>query len=165
MRKHKPYAAYAQMDFEIPLGEIGDTYDRFRCRIEEIRQSNYILKQCIKKLPSGPILGNDAPDLVMAAKPGRKVGVDTPARNSLIKLIESRDVHMEEDLYAATEVSKGELGFYFISDSMGRPYRMHIRSPSFLPIGALAAMGKGVMIADLIALNGTLNVELGECVT
>ncbi len=163
IRKHMPYAAYEQMDFEIPLGETGDTYARYRCRMEELRQSNYILKQCIEKLPPGPILGSDAPDLVMPAQPGRKVEVDTPARNGLIKLIENRDVYMEGDVYVATEVPKGELGFYFISDSMGRPYRMHIRSPSFIHIGALATMCKGVMIADLIAIIGTLDVVLGEC--
>lgn len=165
VRKHMPYAAYDQMDFEIPLGEIGDTYDRYQCRMEETRQSSYILKQCIAKLPSGPILGSDAPDLTMPAKPGKKIEVDASARNSLIKLIKKHDVYMKGDVYAATEVPKGELGFYFVSDSKGRPCRMHIRSPSFLPIGALAAMGNGVMIADLIALNGTLNVELGECVS
>ena len=99
----------------------------------------------------------------MPVKPGRKVEVDAPARNGLIKLIEDRDVYMEGDVYVATEVPKGELGFYVISDSLGRPYRMHIRSPSFLHIGALATLGKGMMIADLIAIIGTLDVVLGEC--
>ncbi|MEA3466994.1 MAG: NADH-quinone oxidoreductase subunit D [Thermodesulfobacteriota bacterium] len=163
IRKHMPYAAYDQMDFEIPLGETGDTYARYRCRMEEMRQSNYILRQCIEKMPPGPIVCDDAPDLVMPVKPGRKVEVDTSARNGLIKLIEDRDVYMEGDIYVATEVPKGELGFYFISDGMGRPYRMHIRSPSFIHIGALATMGKGVMVADLIAIIGTLDVVLGEC--
>ncbi len=163
IRKHMPYAAYDQMDFEIPVGETGDTYARYRCRMEELRQSNSILKQCIEKLPPGPIVGSDAPDLLMPLKAGRKLEVDTPARNALIKLIDNRDVYMEGDVYVATEVPKGELGFYFISDGMGRPYRMHIRSPSFVHIGALATLGKGVMIADLIAIIGTLDVVLGEC--
>ena len=88
---------------------------------------------------------------------------DTSARQGLIKLIEDRDVYMEGDVYVATEVPKGELGFYFISDGNGRPYRMHIRSPSFIHIGALATLGKGIMVADLIAIIGTLDVVLGEC--
>jgi len=163
IRKHMPYAAYDQFDFEIPLGETGDTYARYRCRMEEMRQSNHILRQCIEKMPPGPIVGDDAPDLVMPTNPGRKVQVDTSARQGLIKLIEDRDVYMEGDVYVATEVPKGELGFYFISDAKGKPYRMHIRSPSFIHFGALATLAKGVMIADLIAIIGTLDVVLGEC--
>lgn len=163
IRRHMPYAVYDQMDFEVPLGETGDTYARYRCRMEELRQSNNILRQCIEKMPPGPIVGDDAPDLIMPMKPGRKVEVDTPARQGLIKLVEDRSTYMEGDLYMATEVPKGELGFYFISDGMGKPYRMHIRSPSFIHIGALATMCEGVMVADLIAIIGTLDVVLGEC--
>jgi NADH-quinone oxidoreductase subunit D len=114
-------------------------------------------------MPAGPIVGNDAPDLVMPMKPGKKLALDALAGRSLISLIEDRDVYMEGDVYVATEVPKGELGFYFISDGLGRPYRMHIRSPSFLHISALSTMGKGVMVADLIAIIGTLDVVLGEC--
>lgn len=163
VRKHMPYAAYDKLDFDIPTGETGDTYARYRCRMEEMRQSNYLLRQCIEMMPAGPIVGDDAPDLVMPAKPGRKVEVDSSASSGLIKLIDDRDTYMEGDIYCATEVPKGELGFYFISDGMGRPYRMHIRSPSFIHIGALATMGKGIMVADLIAIIGTLDVVLGEC--
>ena len=163
IRKHVPYAAYDQIDFEVPLGETGDTYARYRCRMEEMRQSNYILRQCIEKMPPGAIVGEDAPDLVMPTTPRKKVTADTSARQGLIKLIEDRDVYMEGDIYVATEVPKGELGFYFISDCKGKPYRMHIRSPSFIHIGALETLGKGVMVADLIAIIGTLDVVLGEC--
>jgi len=163
VRKHMPYAAYDKMEFEVPVGETGDTYARYRCRMEELRQSNYILRQCIDMMPPGPIVGNDAPDLVMPIKPGKQLEVDVHAGNALFNLIEDRNVFMEGDIYVATEVPKGELGFYFISDGLGRPYRMHIRSPSFLHIGALGTMGKGVMVADLIAIIGTLDVVLGEC--
>ena len=163
IRKHFPYAAYDQMEFEVPVGETGDTYARYQCRMEELRQSNNILRQCIEKMPPGPIVSDDAPDLIMPVTPGRKVAFDTPARQGLIRLIEDRDLYMEGDVYVATEVPKGELGFYFISDGKGKPYRMHIRSPSFIHIGALATMCKGVMIADLIAIIGTLDVVLGEC--
>lgn len=163
VRKHMPYAAYDKMEFEVPVGETGDTYARYRCRMEELRQSNYILRQCIDMMPPGPIVGDDAPDLVMPIKPGKQLEVDVHAGNALFNLIEDRNVFMEGDIYVATEVPKGELGFYFISDGLGRPYRMHIRSPSFLHIGALGTMGKGVMVADLIAIIGTLDVVLGEC--
>ncbi len=163
IRKHFPYAAYDFMDFEVPLGETGDTYARYRCRIEEMLQSNSILRQCIERMPPGPIIGDDAPDLIMPNKPGRKVEVDVPAQQSLIKLVEDRETFMEGDVYVATEVPKGELGFYFVSDGNGTPYRMHIRSPSFLHISALKTMAKGSMLADLIAIIGTLDVVLGEC--
>jgi NADH-quinone oxidoreductase subunit D len=163
VRKHFPYAAYDLMDFEIPLGKTGDTYARYRVRMEEMLQSNHILRQCIELMPPGPIVGDDAPDLVMPNKPGRKVEVDAPARQGLIKLVEDRDIFMEGDVYVPTEVPKGELGFYFISDGNGHPYRMHIRSPSFIHIGALKTLAKGVMLADLIAIIGTLDVVLGEC--
>jgi NADH-quinone oxidoreductase subunit D len=99
----------------------------------------------------------------MPTIPQRSVKPDTSARQGLIKLIDNRDVYMEGDVYVATEVPKGELGFYFISDSKGKPYRMHIRSPSFIHIGALETLGKNVMVADLIAIIGTLDVVLGEC--
>ena len=163
IRKHMPYAVYDELDFEIPIGETGDTYARYRCRMEEMRQSNYLLRQCIEKMPPGPIVDADAPDLIMPSRPNKKVVADTSARQGLIKLIDDRDIYMDGDVYVATEVPKGELGFYFISDSKGKPYRMHIRSPSFIHIGALATLGKGVMIADLIAIIGTLDVVLGEC--
>ncbi|MEN8188876.1 MAG: NADH-quinone oxidoreductase subunit D [Thermodesulfobacteriota bacterium] len=163
IRKHTPYAVYDRMDFEVPIGETGDTYARYRCRMEEMRQSNHILKQCIEQMPPGPIIGDDAPDLVMPAKPGKRMEVDTVTRASLIKLVEDRNCYMEGEVYVATEVPKGELGFFFISDGEGKPYRMHIRSPSFIHIGALASLCKGVMVADLIAIIGTLDVVLGEC--
>jgi len=163
IRKHMPYAAYDQMEFEVPLGETGDTYARYRVRMEEMRQSNSILRQCIEKMPPGSIVGEDAPDLIMPTMPKRSVKADTSARQNLIKLIDNRDVYMEGDVYVATEVPKGELGFYFISDSKGKPYRMHMASPSFIHIGALETLGKDVMVADLIAIIGTLDVVLGEC--
>ncbi len=160
IRKRMPYAAYDQLDFDVPLGETGDTYDRYQCRMEELRQSTYILKQCIEKLPTGSILGSDAPDLAMLAKPGERIEVDVSAYNSLITLIENRDVQMERDVYVATEAPQGELGFYFISDGMRRPCRMHIRFPSFLPVTALAGMSNGARIADLMSINRTLDIVL-----
>jgi NADH-quinone oxidoreductase subunit D len=163
IRKHMPYSGYEKFEFDVPVGETGDTYARYRCRMEELRQSNFILRQCIEMLPPGPVLGKDAPDLIMPIRAANKLEVDVPAKNALITIIEDRDVFMEGDIYVATEVPKGELGFYFISDGTGRPYRMHIRSPSFIHIGALSTMGQGAMIADLIAIIGTLDVVLGEC--
>lgn len=164
VRKARPYDAYDLVDFEVPIGSDGDIYARYRCRMEEMRQSNYILQQCIEQLPPGPIIGPDAPDLVMPVQGHRQLEADTTQYGTgLIKFMDKTGSFPKGDVYVSTEVPKGELGFYFISDGSGRPYRMHIRSPSFIHIGALPKMSTGAMIADLIAIIGTLDVVLGEC--
>ena len=163
LRKHQPYDAYDRVDFEVPLGRDGDIYARYRCRMEEMHQSVRIIQQCLDQLPPGPIIGPDAPDLVMPNKAPARLEADTNRYGTgLIRLIRERNCFLEGEIYVATEVPKGELGFYFISDGSNRPYRMHIRSPSFIHIGALAAIAKGEMVADLIANIGSLDVVLGE---
>jgi NADH-quinone oxidoreductase subunit D len=163
LRKHQPYDAYDQVEFEVPLGTEGDIYARYRCRMEEMHQSVRIIQQCIDQLPPGPIIGEDAPDLVMPLKAPTRVEATAAAYGSgLIKVIRDKNIYISGDVYVATEVPKGELGFYFISDGNNRPYRMHIRSPSFIHIGALKALCKGELIADLIANIGSLDVVLGE---
>ena len=163
IRKHQPYDAYDQVDFEVPLGSDGDIYARYRCRMEEMHQSIRIIQQCIDQLPPGPIIGQDAPELVMPNKAKARVEAGSSVYGTgLIRLVRDRNVYMSGDIYVATEVPKGELGFYFISDGNSRPYRMHIRSPSFIHIGALARIAQGELIADLIANIGSLDVVLGE---
>ncbi len=163
LRKHQPYDAYDQVDFEVPLGSDGDIYARYRCRMEEMHQSIRIIQQCIDQLPPGPIIGEDAPDLVMPNRAQSRIEADSNSYGTgLIRLIKERELYLSGDIYVATEVPKGELGFYFISDGSNKPYRMHIRSPSFIHIGALAAIAKGELIADLIANIGSLDVVLGE---
>ena len=164
IRKHRPYDAYDLVDFEVPLGSDGDIYARYRCRMEELHQSARIIQQCIDQLPPGPIISEDAPDLVMPLRGQRKIEGDSSTYGTgLIRLLEEKGEYPVGDIYVSTEVPKGELGFYFISDGSGRPYRMHVRSPSFIHIGALPALAEGSMIADLIANIGTLDVVLGEC--
>ncbi|WP_420828908.1 NADH-quinone oxidoreductase subunit D [Desulfobulbus rhabdoformis] len=163
IRKHQPYDAYDKVEFEVPLATEGDIYARYRCRMEEMLQSVHIIQQCIDQLPPGPIVGPDAPDLVMPFKAPARVEADAAAfGGGLIKLVRDQKLYISGDVYVATEVPKGELGFYFISDGNNRPYRMHIRSPSFIHIGALKAICKGELIADLIANIGSLDVVLGE---
>jgi NADH-quinone oxidoreductase subunit D len=164
IRKHRPYDAYDLVDFEVPLGSDGDIYARYRCRMEELTQSVRILQQCIDQLPPGIILSPEAPDLVMPRQGMRKVEADaTTYGTGIIKLLKDRGGYPVGDVYVSTEVPKGELGFYFISDGSGVPYRMHIRSPSFIHISALPALSRGELIADLIANIGSLDVVLGEC--
>ncbi len=162
VRKHLPFDAYSEVEFEVPIGKRGDVYDRYRCRMEELLQSNGIIRQCIEKLPPGPIKADDAPDLVMPLSK-KCVLADATLTSGVIKLVEDRKHYMEGDVYVSGECPKGELGFYFVSDGKGRPYRMHIRSPSYIHIGALPFLCKGQMVADVIAIIGSLDVVLGEC--
>ncbi len=164
IRKHRPYDAYDLVDFEVPISDDGDIYARYRCRMEELHQSARIIQQCLDQLPPGPIIGEDAPDLLMPLHGKRKIEAGSSTYGTgLIRLLEESGDLPTGDIYVSTEVPKGELGFYFISDGSGRPYRMHVRSPSFIHISALPALAEGGMIADLIANIGTLDVVLGEC--
>jgi NADH:ubiquinone oxidoreductase subunit D len=250
VRKHAPYDAYDKVDFDVPIGTEGDTYDRYRCRMLEFRQSNNIIRQCIEKLPPGPIMA-DAPKFTLQPKdkmmpithpqkehayfidekackgcgmclracpakaifgekkkphkikqelclscancfvtckfkalkiiPGAKgesdeklaelaqaqVQDDIKAAQALLvehfNLVKKGPRAPEGELYVATEVPKGELGFYFVSDGTGKPYRMRIRSPSFIHASALPRLCVGHMVADVIANIGTIDIVLGEC--
>ncbi|MFU8818628.1 MAG: NADH-quinone oxidoreductase subunit D [Desulfurivibrio sp.] len=164
IRKHCPYDAYDRVDFEVPIAEEGDIYARYRCRMEELRQSLRIIVQCIEQLPPGPVVSREAPDLVMPLRGPRSYeGEVSTYGTSLIRLLEERAVYPAGDVYVAIEAPKGELGFYFISDGSSRPYRMHIRSPSFIHVGALGFLARGGLLADLIANIGSIDVVLGEC--
>jgi NADH:ubiquinone oxidoreductase subunit D len=252
IRKHMPYDAYDQVEFEVPIGTTGDTYDRYRCRMLEMRQSNNILRQCIEKLPTGPVMA-DAPKFLLPPKdkmmpithpikdlayfilekackgcgmclracPAKAITGEKKAAHKinqalcvncatcfatckfksitvvpggqglsdekLAELAVAPDQLPEDikaaqqllvrhfefvkkgprvpegELYVATEVPKGELGFYFVSDGSGKPFRMRLRSPSFVHAGVLPRLCKGHLIADVIANIGTIDIVLGEC--
>jgi NADH dehydrogenase I D subunit len=162
VRKHAPYDAYDKVEFDVPVGKVGDVYDRYRCRMEEFRQSNRIIKQCIEQLPEGPIMAPDAPKLTL------------PPKNNILKSMESMIHHFvlitkgpmtapEGEVYSAVEAPKGELGFYFVSDGTGRPYRMRVRAPSFVHASVIPRLCEGSLIADVIANIGTVDIVLGEC--
>jgi len=134
LRKTQPYAAYEQYQFDIPTGTNGDTYDRYMVRMEEMRQSRLICLQAIEKIPDGPILG--------------KVGkVLKPAAG---------------EVYHSIEAPKGILGYYIVSDGTTQPYRVRIRPPSFVNLQALDKMVRGHLVADVVAIIGTLDIVLGE---
>jgi NADH:ubiquinone oxidoreductase subunit D len=250
VRKHAPYDAYDKVDFEVPIGTEGDTYDRYRCRMLEMRQSNKIIRQCIEKLPPGPVMA-DAPKFTLQPKdkmmpithptqehaffivekackgcgmclracpakaifgekkkphtikqelclgcatcyvtckfkamtivPGGKGLSDeklaelaaAPLPEEITKASEYLVKHFEfirrgpkvpdGEIYVATEVPKGELGFYFVSDGSGKPYRMRVRAPSFVHAGVLPRLSVGHLVADVIAVIGTIDIVLGEC--
>jgi NADH-quinone oxidoreductase subunit D len=134
IRKSRPYAAYADMDFEIPVGENGDTYDRYLVRLEEMRQSRRIVQQALEKMPDGPVNAK-VPKII---KP--------PAG----------------DYYHSIEGPKGEIGCYLVSDGSSRPARMRVRPPCLINLQALRQMCVGHLVADVVAIIGTLDIVLGE---
>jgi NADH dehydrogenase I D subunit len=160
LRKVEPYAAYDKVEFDVPLGAEGDVYDRYIVRINEMRQSNRIIKQCLDMLPQGTIMTDD-PRYAVPEKQQVMQSMQALAHQFVLM---SKWVNMPKgEVYVATEAPKGELGFHIVSDGSGKPYRVKIRAPSFVHIGALPKMVTGHMVADVIACIGTIDIVLGEC--
>ncbi|TAK04494.1 MAG: NADH dehydrogenase (quinone) subunit D [Candidatus Manganitrophaceae bacterium] len=160
IRKAEPYGVYDKVEWEVPLGKNGDTYDRYWIRVEEMRQSAKIVKQCLDRLPQGPIMAN-LPTITYP--PRDKVLTDM---ESLIHhfMIATRGFDVPEgEVYCGTEAPKGELGFYIKSLGGNKPYRLRIRPPSFIHMGAFEHMAKGYMIADIVTIFGTYDIVMGEC--
>ncbi len=160
VRKAYPYSSYEDFDFEIPLGQKGDVYDRYLVRLKEMRQSNRIVKQAMENLPEGPVMVTDAPQVAPPAK--EEVGKDIAALIRHFKLMEEGFRPPAGEVYASIESSKGELGFYLISDGSNKPFRMKIRPPSFVNLAALPKMIEGQMVADVVAAIGSIDIVLGE---
>jgi len=161
LRKKQPYEVYADLDFDIPVGVNGDCYDRYLIRVEEFRQSNRIIKQCVdwlRKNP-GPVITSDN----KVAPPDRE-GMKTNMEDMIhhFKLF-TEGFHVPAgEAYAAVEHPKGEFGIYMVSDGANKPYRLKIRAPGFPHLAALDEMVKGHMIADLVAIIGTQDIVFGE---
>lgn len=163
IRKHMPYDAYSEVDFEVPLGENGDTYDRYMCRIKEMRQSALIVKQCIEKMPEGEIISDKSPDIDLPYQSKRKIEPGDSLWSGFIAFSEEKQEIMPKgEIYSAIEAPKGELGFYIVSDGSGKPYRMRVRAPSFIHISAIPKLCEGHLLADVIAIIGTLDIVMGE---
>ena len=161
LRKKQPYEVYAKMDFDIPVGVNGDCYDRYLVRVEEMRQSNRIIKQCVDWLRQnpGPVITDDN----KVAPPNRE-GMKTNMEDLIhhFKLF-TEGFHVPAgEAYAAVEHPKGEFGIYMISDGANKPYRLKIRAPGFPHLAALDEMTRGHMIADLVAIIGTQDIVFGE---
>jgi NADH-quinone oxidoreductase subunit D len=161
LRKKQPYEVYDRMDFDIPVGTNGDSYDRYLVRMEEMAQSNRIIKQCITWLRAnpGPVMTND----YKVAPPPREA-----MKSNMEELIHhfkhfTEGIHVpEHECYAAIEHPKGEFGIYLASDGANKPYRMKIRAPGFAHLSALEEMSRGHMIADVVTIIGTQDIVFGE---
>ena len=159
VRKDRPYYDYETYDFDVPVGEHGDIYDRYLCRMEEMRQSLLIIEQAMARLPDGPINVDD-PRVILPSK--------TAAMNDMESMIHHFKVVMEGvrapvgESWFSVESSKGELGMYVVSDGGSKPVRWRVRGPSFINIAALPHMIEGAMLSDVIAVNASLDIVLGE---
>ena len=161
LRKKQPYDVYNRMDFDIPVGVNGDTYDRYLVRVEEMRQSNRIIQQCVKWLRAHP--GPVITDNHKVAPPDR-VGMKSNMEELInhFKLF-TEGFHVPEgQAYAAVEHPKGEFGIYIVSDGANKPWRLKIRAPGFAHLAALDEMTRGHMIADAVAVIGTMDIVFGE---
>jgi NADH dehydrogenase I D subunit len=161
IRKYMPYGIYDKVEWEVPTGKNGDVYDRYRVRMEEFRQSNSIIRQCIEKIPKGPILA-DAPKFTLPAKDKVLSDMEHLIRQFVL-ITKGPQTAPKGEIYVATEVPKGELGFYIISDGTGKPYRLRIRTPSFVHISVLPRLCEGGLVADVISNIGSIDIVLGEC--
>ncbi|MEQ8344790.1 MAG: NADH-quinone oxidoreductase subunit D [Sneathiellaceae bacterium] len=159
LRKSQPYDVYDRMDFDIPVGNNGDCYARYLCRVEEMRQSVRIVRQCIEQMPGGPVQASD-----------RKVVPPPRAemKRSMEALIHHFKLYTEGyhvpagETYAAVESTKGEFAVYLVSDGTNKPYRCKIRSPAFVHLQATDFLSKGYMLADAVAIVGSMDIVFGE---
>jgi len=161
LRKQQPYEVYEKMDFDIPVGKTGDCYDRYLVRVAEMRQSNRIIKQCIDwlRVNPGPVITSNH----KVAPPDRE-----SMKSNMEELIHhfklfTEGFHVPEgEAYAAVEHPKGEFGIYIVSDGANKPYRLKIRPPGFPHLAAMDEMARGHMIADAVAVIGTMDIVFGE---
>ena len=161
LRKKQPYEVYDRLDFDIPVGLTGDCYDRYLVRVEEMRQSNRIIKQCIDWLRSNP--GPVMTDNLKVAPPKRMaMKGDMESLIHHFKLFTEGFCMPEGEAYAAVEHPKGEFGIYIVSDGANKPYRLKIRAPGFAHIAATDEMSRGHMLADVVAIIGTQDIVFGE---
>ncbi|MEW6681922.1 MAG: NADH dehydrogenase (quinone) subunit D [Nitrospirota bacterium] len=160
LRKAEPYGAYADVEWSVPIGTNGDTYDRYWVRIEELKESSKIIRQCLDRLPDGPIMA-DVPQVVAPTKD--RVFNNLESMIMQFKFFSVGFPTPKGEIYCGTEAHKGELGFYIVSNGEGKPYRLKIRAPSFIHMGAFDYMSRGYMIADIVTIFGTYDIVMGEC--
>lgn len=160
LRKNKPYLIYNDLDFDIPVGSVGDCYDRYLVRMEEMRQSVRLIKQCIQSLPGGPV---NIQDGKITLPPKDKVLSSMEELiHQFMNVTQGVDAPVGE-VYFGAENPKGELGFYINSKGGGVPYRMKIRAPSFVNLSILPELLIGHMVSDVVAVLGSLDFVMGEC--
>jgi NADH-quinone oxidoreductase subunit D len=160
IRKAQPYDVYDRMEFDVPVGTRGDCYDRFMVRVEEVRQSARIMKQCLAQMPTGPVASTDR-KVVPPKRAEMKASMESLIHH--FKLY-TEGFHVPAgEVYVATESPKGEFGVYLVSDGSNKPYRCKIRPTAFSHLQAMDFMCKGHMLPDVTAIIGAIDVVFGEC--
>jgi len=159
VRKDRPYLGYETYDFDVPIGEHGDNYDRYRVRMEEMRQSTRILEQALDRLAPGPINVDD-PRVILPPK--SRAMSDMEAMIFHFKQVMEGVKPPKGEAYLGIENPKGELGYYFVSDGTAKPVRWRIRPPAFINLAALPKLCEGVLLSDVIAINASVDIVMGE---
>lgn len=159
LRKLAPYCGYETYEFEVPTLTGGDVYDRYLVRIAEMRESTKIARQALDRLPAGPVM---TADRKVALPPRAELATSMEALIHHFKLVSEGFRPPRGEVYTCIESPKGEIGYYMISDGTGKPYRCHVRAPSFVNLQSLAPMSVGGMVADLVAIIGSVDPVLGE---
>jgi NADH-quinone oxidoreductase subunit D len=160
LRKDTPYLAYAELDFEVPVGIKGDNYDRYYVRMREMDESVHMIRQCVDLLPAGPI---NVDDRRCVLPPKERVYGEIESLINHFKLIMEGPQVPAGEVYSAQEGANGELGFYLVSNGSGMPYRVHVRAPSFVHIGGVHKLLEGYQLADVVPTFGSVNMIGGEC--
>lgn len=160
LRRDAPYLAYAELDFEVPVGIRGDNYDRYYVRMCEIDESIAMVRQCARRLPGGEVSVRD-PRVVLPEK--ALVYTQIEALIHHFKLVTDGILVPADEVYVAHEAPNGELGFYLVGDGSGRPYRLHVRAPSFVHMGGMHTLLEGHQLADIVPTFGSMNMVGGEC--
>ena len=160
LRKDTPYLAYGELDFDVPVGIKGDNYDRYYVRMREMDESVYMIRQLVDMIPEGPIMVDDR-RCVFPEK--ELVYTEIESLINHFKLVMEGPVVPAGDIYVAHEGANGELGFYVVSNGAGQPYKVHVRSPSFVHMGGVHTMLNGYQLADIVTTFGSVNMIGGEC--
>ena len=159
LRRAQPYECYSELDFKIPVGKNGDNYDRYVMRMEEMREATRIMRQCIEKMPPGPVVSTD--NKIVPPRRGEM-------KASMEALIHHFKLYTEGyhvpagETYAAVEAPKGEFGVYLVADGTNKPYRAKIRAPGYLHLQSMDHVAKGHLLADVSAIIGTMDIVFGE---
>jgi len=160
LRRDGPYSGYENFKFNVPIASEGDVYARYLVRVAELRESQKIVKQALEGIPEGPVKA-DAPKVVLPDREKMKTQMEALIYH--FKIVTEGFTVPEGEVYQAVESPRGEMGYYVVSDGGAKPYRVHMRSPSFANIQTLQKMCEGRLIADVVAAIGSIDIVLGDC--
>jgi len=161
LRRDAPYSGYENFKFNVPTSTVGDVYARYLVRVQELRESIGIVQQCLEGMPEAGPIKADAPKIVLPDRENMKTQMESLIYH--FKIITEGFAVPAGEVYQAVESPRGEMGYYIVSDGTAKPYRVHMRSPSFANLQALPAMCEGRLIADVVAAIGSIDIVLGDC--